>query len=313
MKRFRKIVVGVDLKLDGKGLTPGTWLAVNQARWLAERVESHVTLVHSRASDECWDAEEKGYVVRPTVTPAVDQQTLEQLAAGFQERNIRTALVSVTEAAWLAITRQVLHEEADLVIVGKRTRADDDLRKIGSVTNKLLRKCPCAVWAVNPGSDPNPKTVLAATDLSPVGRRVVEVAASLVAEYRSQLHVVHAYQLPLDVQMEGTRAREEFDNQMRSKATEEIEGQLRGAALERAASLHIGLTSPTRAILECVDRLAPDLIVMGTISRGGIPGVLVGNTAERLLHRLDCSLLTVKPDDFVCPVEPKGLATPVAE
>jgi universal stress protein E len=47
--------------------------------------------------------------------------------------------------------------------------------------------------------------------------------------------------------------------------------------------------------------------VMGTISRGGIPGVLVGNTAERLLPRLDCSLLTVKPEDFVCPVEPAAL------
>ncbi|MBW2698633.1 MAG: universal stress protein, partial [Deltaproteobacteria bacterium] len=62
-----------------------------------------------------------------------------------------------------------------------------------------------------------------------------------------------------------------------------------------------------RAILGCVDRLAPDLVVMGTISRGGIAGVLVGNTAERLLTRLDCSLLTVKPESFVCPVEP---ATP---
>ena len=35
MKRFRKIVVGVDLELDGKELTPGARLAVNQARWLA--------------------------------------------------------------------------------------------------------------------------------------------------------------------------------------------------------------------------------------------------------------------------------------
>jgi len=41
---------------------------------------------------------------------------------------------------------------------------------------------------------------------------------------------------------------------------------------------------------------------MGTISRAGIAGLLVGNTAERLLDQLDCSLLTVKPGDFVSPV-----------
>ncbi|MBW2287260.1 MAG: universal stress protein [Deltaproteobacteria bacterium] len=307
MRQFRKIVVGVDLELDGKELAPGTRLAVNQARWLAERVGSHVTLIHSRVSDEYWDAEEKRYVARPEGSPAVVQLALEQLAADFQERNIRTSVFSATEDAWLAITRRVLHEEADLVVVGKRTHSSEDGRRIGSVTSKLIRKCPCAVWAVKPGSDPNPKTVLAATDLGPVGRRVVEVAASVVAAYRSQLHVVHAYQLPLGVQMESARARAEFESQARSSATEEIESQLRAAVLERAAILYIGLTSPTCAILECVDQLGPDLVVMGTITRGGIPGVLVGNTAERLLPRLDCSLLTVKPEDFVCPVEPATL------
>ncbi|MBW2389001.1 MAG: universal stress protein [Deltaproteobacteria bacterium] len=307
MKRFRKIVVGVDLDLDRKRLTIGSWIAVNQARWLAERARSQVTLVHSRASDEYWVAGEDEYVVRPEVAPAVDELLLEQLAANFQERNIPTLVVSAAEEAWLAITRRVLHEEADLVIVGKRTQADDDGRRIGSVTIKLIRKCPCAVWAVNPGSDPYPTTVLAATALGPIGRRVVEVAASVAAQYRSRLHVVHAYQLPFDVQMEGEEAHKEFDNRTRSSITEEIEGQLRGTALKQAATLHVGLSSPTRAILGCVDRLAPDLVVMGTISRGGIAGVLVGNTAERLLTRLDCSLLTVKPESFVCPVEP---ATP---
>jgi universal stress protein E len=54
--------------------------------------------------------------------------------------------------------------------------------------------------------------------------------------------------------------------------------------------------------LEAEKRLEPDVVVMGTISRGGIPGLLVGNTAERLLGILDCSLVIVKPHDFVCPV-----------
>ena len=34
---------------------------------------------------------------------------------------------------------------------------------------------------------------------------------------------------------------------------------------------------------------------MGTVSRGGIPGLLMGNTAERLINRIDCALLAVKP------------------
>ena len=41
---------------------------------------------------------------------------------------------------------------------------------------------------------------------------------------------------------------------------------------------------------------------MGTVARTGIPGLLIGNTAETILQRVDCSVLAVKPDGFVSPV-----------
>ena len=45
-----------------------------------------------------------------------------------------------------------------------------------------------------------------------------------------------------------------------------------------------------------------ELTVMGTVARRGISGLLFGNTAERILQRLLCSVLAVKPDGFVSPV-----------
>ncbi|MEQ1895543.1 MAG: universal stress protein [Planctomycetota bacterium] len=51
-----------------------------------------------------------------------------------------------------------------------------------------------------------------------------------------------------------------------------------------------------------VERVGAGLLVMGSVSRGGITGLLLGNTAERLLDRVSCSLLTIKPRDFVSPV-----------
>jgi nucleotide-binding universal stress UspA family protein len=41
---------------------------------------------------------------------------------------------------------------------------------------------------------------------------------------------------------------------------------------------------------------------MGTVCRTGIPGLIIGNTAERVLDVVDCSVLTVKPEGFVSPV-----------
>ncbi len=46
-----------------------------------------------------------------------------------------------------------------------------------------------------------------------------------------------------------------------------------------------------------------DLIVMGTLARVGIPGLFIGNTAERTLDHVDCDILAIKPKEFVTPVQ----------
>lgn len=44
--------------------------------------------------------------------------------------------------------------------------------------------------------------------------------------------------------------------------------------------------------------------IMGTVGRTGIPGFLIGNTAETVLRQVACSVLAVKPTGFVTPVQP---------
>lgn len=45
-----------------------------------------------------------------------------------------------------------------------------------------------------------------------------------------------------------------------------------------------------------------DLLVMGTVARTGISGLLIGNTAEDILSQLKCSVLAIKPKGFVSPI-----------
>jgi universal stress protein E len=59
---------------------------------------------------------------------------------------------------------------------------------------------------------------------------------------------------------------------------------------------------PDDVILDFVGAEGVDILVIGTVARGGIPGLLIGNTAERVLSKLRCSVLTMKPDNFVSPV-----------
>jgi universal stress protein E len=56
------------------------------------------------------------------------------------------------------------------------------------------------------------------------------------------------------------------------------------------------------AILRFIKDHNVDLLVMGTMARSGMPGVFIGNTAERLALSVTCSLLALKPADFQCPV-----------
>lgn len=51
------------------------------------------------------------------------------------------------------------------------------------------------------------------------------------------------------------------------------------------------------------DEMEADLLVMGTVCRTGIAGFFIGNTAESLIPDATCSVLALKPDGFVSPVE----------
>ncbi len=46
-----------------------------------------------------------------------------------------------------------------------------------------------------------------------------------------------------------------------------------------------------------------DILVMGTVARTGIPGFIIGNTAENILQKLTCSLMALKPNGFISPVK----------
>ncbi len=301
MERFQRILAALDLGPRGDALTPGSRKALQRAAWIASRVKASLTLLHSEKPDEYWDAE-AGAFVEGGGSEGERRAVLEATLAGLAKEGVEAKLVVSSDSAWLAIIKEVLREGIDAVVAGKRTDVHSVKRKLGTVARKLLRKCPCAVWLEDPRQSTDPSVILAATDLTPVGDRVIDLAASVAHALGAELHIAHAYSVSMEAQLERGKARREYERRKRETAVEHIERTLASTAMAGAAELHVGLTSPTQAILECTEHLQPGLVVMGTVSRGGIPGLLMGNTAERLIDRIDCALLTVKPKEFVCPV-----------
>ena len=185
----------------------------------------------------------------------------------------------------------------------------------GTTSMRLLRKCPCAVWLVRADASPRFARVLAAIDPAPhdvaqeiMNTTVMDLGKSVAEFEEGQLHVVHAWELfgasadeswSIPVKLEKTVGKAEME------AAAALDNFLSPYKLShRSDSVHLlrDECGPGHAISELAKKQEIDLIVMGTIARTGVVGALIGNTCELVLDRVTCSVLTIKPNDFISPV-----------
>lgn len=209
----------------------------------------------------------------------------------------------------LSIIRQVLRGGHDLVVV----TTDDDDEDHASV-NRLLRKCPCPVWIIRP-TRARTQRVLAAVNPDPdeleLNRTILELAASMVELFGGELEVAHAWELYGEATLRSSAflhtPTEELDALL---ATEEAAHHARLDELLATTGLddlpwkvHLRKGPAEHAIPSVVSSQRTNLLVMGTVARTGVSGLLIGNTAETILDNVRCSVVAVKPPGFVCPVE----------
>ncbi len=292
----RDLAVGVELDADSRAVTPASLNAARHALWIASRSQARIALVYST-----W--EERDDRADPPGEAAV--RALEALALELRKGNVPVEVVFADERPWLALARRAARLRSDFVFVARREHSGRRLLGVNAL--KLLRVCPSPVWVVAPERSLPYRRVLAATDLSPVGAQVTRLGASLAEMSGAELHVVHAWQKTMEFQLEAGRiSAAELGRRVVEHESTLRDGILTALGGEAGVSplLHVGCTSPERAILEGIGAIDPDLVVMGTLSRTGVPGMLMGNTAERVIGQIGCSLLTVKPEGFVTPVKP---------
>jgi nucleotide-binding universal stress UspA family protein len=88
------------------------------------------------------------------------------------------------------------------------------------------------------------------------------------------------------------------------KLAEELRGWIGKDAYDSLLpNFHLPKGPAKKEVAPLAAELRADLVVMGTVARTGIPGVIIGNTAEAILDQLSCSVLTIKPPGFITPVK----------
>ena len=179
-----------------------------------------------------------------------------------------------------------------------------------ALVRRLLRKSPAPVWLVQPSST---ERVIAAVDPNPseseLNRQILEMAATFAPE-GAVVDVVTVWQLYGEQTLRESafwKARlGEIDEMLRAEergvrlALEEVLGSTGWPSTKWAVHLRRGEAS--EMIPVAVKELKADTLVIGTVARSGISGLVMGNTAERVLDSVSTSVVAVKPPGFPSPL-----------
>lgn len=242
------------------------------------------------------------------------QEALAQAAARVKRLPIRIATTVLRGRPATAIVRHAIDQKVDLVVRSHVRDTSTARTTFGSVDMQLLRKCPCPVWIVGVDERARPRRILAAVHPDrddPVEQalnlRIIAAARTMATIEKGALTVLTAWapygETLLRSHMSPPELRE-FVKAAKAAARAAFEELLDEAGdLGSRAAVEFVKGQPDDVIPKYVRRHDIDLVVMGTVARKGLAGLLMGNTAEHMIQRLKCSVFALKPEGFTSPVE----------
>jgi nucleotide-binding universal stress UspA family protein len=314
MDRFKKILVAA---------SPGHLepLTLRTAISLAATNEAHLTVLDVIAPMPPW--RKKMHVERQIIDVEAAllhdrEERMRHLIENTRGGEDTEVVVTVGEP-FLEVIRHVLAHGHDLVMIGEPEVNRAALPQPSSAVMKVLRKCPTPVWVMHP-SLTRELRILALVDPDPTDQirnglndLVLELATSLARRHDGELHLGHAWTLEGEATLR-TSPFVELPGQVVDAMVKDTEAvhrdQLNALAnrhhlSELGASVHMVSGEPGVVLPSLADRLDIGLIVMGTVGRTGLRGLIMGNTAETILRTVRCSVMAVKPQGFVSPVKPR--------
>lgn len=271
---------------------------------LARRHGAELHLVHGIAWTAALPAAEEGAFL--DLRNEVSRQVLgrlEELAASVDAgTDVRChADFGQPSEVVLAVAKEI---EADVVVVG--TRGHGPLRAlwIGSTAARIVQRSRCDVLSVHPDDPGLPTTeepcFLVPLDLAPGAERVPLEAARVfgVAPERTTLRLIHAFPFPAQLESYGlgtqaiaVRYREEERRALEARL-ESLARGLRDDGWRVETRLVDG--SPAAVVLEEAEAWGADAIAMDTHGRTGFGHLVLGSTAERVVQRARCPVLTLR-------------------
>ena len=307
MQRFENILfASFGVEEDEAALERANRLAVtNQARITLIRVIEDLPLAASLLLTK------KRLADFREASQEAAEKALDQLVRQL-DSSIKVETEVVFGKPFIEIIRTVLSGSHDVLIKPRipvwKSHALD------STDLHLLRKCPCPVWIIKPNQRKPFGKIMIAVDPDPseperlnLHSDLLKLGTSLADREAGKVEVVHTWSLDGESMMRGPRfnmSEEEIGTlakEARKTHKKWVDDLLKPYAQQKLkVTLAKGESGPT--LVKLIEKKKPDIVVMGTVARTGLPGLLIGNTAEYVLSQITCSILAVKPKGFKTPV-----------
>jgi universal stress protein E len=296
MSYFRNILVHVDSRNASHPV-------LDRAVELAKEHNSKIKVVDV-VPDFSW----------PIRMASSDYEQAQQHIADAKLAAIQSLVKNITNHGVQAEVK-VLHGKASVALIdevklGKHDLVMKDAKGLGSrrqgwfgtTATRLMRFCPCHVWAYRPATNAQER-VIAAVDVTAedtqhgaLNRTIMEAAFALCPGRRP--HVIHVWTVYGERLIQDYVKRDEFQSLVEDAQKESRDRmadllQPYGLSID-APEVHMIHGAEDEEIPKLIKEQQFDVLVMGTIGRSGISGFFIGNTAEILLDRIPCSVLAVK-------------------
>jgi len=206
------------------------------------------------------------------------------------------------------ILDQAARLPADLIVMGTHGAGGFEHLLLGSVTEKVLRRAPCAVMTVPPRARATSalpfKRVLCAVDFSPPSLAALELARSVAKESGAALTLAHVVEWPWheppppvfeELPPEQGAALAEYRRYVERSATQRLEALLPDAPRDRSTpTTRLVHGKPYTEILRLATAEGVDLIVMGVHGRNRLDMALFGSTTNHIVRAAPCPVLTLR-------------------
>lgn len=213
-----------------------------------------------------------------------------------------------------AIVRRALATRAGLVIAATRERWPGARLLLANTDWELIRNCPCPLLLVKTAHSYERGAVIACLDPfhahdkpAALDRRILEAGERIAAAIGGELHAFHAY-LPIIATVPSALGQPvpvwlppDVEEQHGKRVRQALDALARQARIPPARR-HLRMGDIADELTALIRRTRARVVVMGAVSRSGLKRLFIGSTAERVLDRLPCDVLIVKPREFRSPV-----------